>query len=564
MTHLLQTDSISVPTIVTEMIGGLALFLFGMTIMTDALKAAAGDRLRALLARFTDNRLKAVGAGIFVTAVTQSSSVTTVLLVGFISAGLMTLQQSIGVIMGANIGSTITAQIIAFKVTALSMPMIAAGFGVSYLARRSRTREYGRMVLGLGLVFFGMVLMSDATAPLRDHQPFIDALAKMEVAVLGALAGAVFTAVIQSSAATTGIVIVLAAQGVLSLEAGIAIALGANVGTCATAVLASFGATREAKQASAVHIFFNVAGVLIWLPLIAQLAAFVRAVSPDSADAAADAPRQIANAHTIFNVVNTLCFIGFTGTIASVVQRVLPKKPLEQTPQLEVRYLDDSYLDTPALAIDRVRLELVSLGRFLPEMLSNAMSAVTRGGERALVRLDEMDNGVDDVQRAIVGYLRRITSQDISDDTADRASLAVTIANYLESIADIAATRIARLGRDRLNEGVQFSNVTVGKLNDLGEAVKHAIDQTIDALENDDHDTAREVVRMKPRIADACDAIRSHLQGRLTADEPKRVAVFRIETELLEQYNRIFYFAKRIAKLIAGVHHDHEVADESS
>ena len=219
MLVLLETPSLHVPTIMINMIGGLALFLFGMTIMTDALKAATGDGLRKLLARFTKTRFKAVGTGIFVTAVTQSSSVTTVILVGFISAGLMTLQQSIGVIMGASIGSTVTAQVIAFKVSALAMPMITVGFAASYLARRSRGRQYGRMLLGLGLVFFGMTLMSEATRPLRSHQPFLDVMARMDIALFGILAGAIFTAIIQSSAATMGIVIVLAGQGVLKLEA---------------------------------------------------------------------------------------------------------------------------------------------------------------------------------------------------------------------------------------------------------------------------------------------------------------------------------------------------------
>ena len=260
------------------LLGGLALFLFGMDLMAYSLKVVAGDRMRVLLANLTRNRFAAMGTGAFVTAVIQSSSVTTVLLVGFLSAGLMGLGQSVGVILGANIGTTITAQIVAFKVTHYALAFVALGFPLLAFARRSRIKHHGKGLFGLGLVFLGMGIMGEAMEPLRSHEPFVAWMASMGRPWLGILAGALFTALVQSSSATTGVVIVLAGGGFISLEAGIALCFGANVGTCVTALLAAVGRPRVAMRLAAVHVLFNLLGVLLWLPLIAWLADAVRLV----------------------------------------------------------------------------------------------------------------------------------------------------------------------------------------------------------------------------------------------------------------------------------------------
>ena len=306
------------------LLGGLALFLFGMDQMSDSLKAVAGERMKLILARLTSNRFMGALTGAFVTAVIQSSSVTTVLVVGFISAGLMSMAQSIGVIMGANIGTTITAQIIAFKVTKLALLMIAIGFGMLFFSKNEKMKHYGGMLMGLGMIFFGMSVMSDAMYPLRAYQPFLDFMATMGNPFVGILVAAAFTALVQSSSATTGIVIVMASQGFITLPAGIALAFGANIGTCVTAILAAIGKPREAVRAAVVHVLFNVFGVLVWLGLISHLAEFVAWISPARGDLsgverlAAETPRQIANAHTIFNVANTLIFIGLTAQFARI------------------------------------------------------------------------------------------------------------------------------------------------------------------------------------------------------------------------------------------------------
>jgi phosphate:Na+ symporter len=318
----LETASIDGFRLLMGLFGGLALFLFGIDQMSTGLKAVAGERMATMLGTMTKNRFIGAITGAFVTAILNSSSVTTVLVVGFITAGIMNLSQSIGVIMGANIGSTMTAQIVAFNVTQYAMLPIAIGFGMIFFGKTEQMKHGGAMLFGLGLLFGGMGVMSDAMYPLRTYPPFLELMTKLENPILGILVGAVFTGLVQSSAATTGIAIVMASEGLMSLPAGIGLALGANIGTCVTAVLASIGKPVPARQAAAAHIVFNVLGVLIWLPFIGQLAQLATMVSPahtelaGAARMAEEVPRQIANAHTIFYVANTLLFISFTGVLA--------------------------------------------------------------------------------------------------------------------------------------------------------------------------------------------------------------------------------------------------------
>ena len=277
-----SATTLDIGVLVTQLGGGLALFLFGMRQMTESLKTVAGTGMKNLLATLTANRFTAALAGTIITAVIQSSSVTTVLVVGFVSAGLLNLSQSIGVILGANVGTTITAQIIAFKVYKYGLLMIAAGFFTEILARREYLRQWGTALMGLGLIFFGMELMSIGTSPLREWPPFIDMMQSIENPLLSVAIGAAFTAIVQSSSATTGIVIVLASQGLISLETGIGLIFGSNIGTCITAFISAVGRPREAMQAAWAHVIFNITGVLLWVFFIPQFADLVRAISPVS------------------------------------------------------------------------------------------------------------------------------------------------------------------------------------------------------------------------------------------------------------------------------------------
>ena len=537
---------LSFGSITMYLFGGLALFLFGMEQMTDALKMVAGDGMRNVLARLTTNRFKAAFAGAFVTSVIQSSSVTTVLVVGFISAGLMTLTQSVGVIMGANIGTTITAQIFAFKVTQYALVLVALGFALLFLSKNERLRHYGNMIMGLGLIFFGMEMMSNATRPLRDFEPFINLMKSMENPLIGILLGAAFTAVIQSSSATTGVVIVLAKDGAISLEAGIALALGANIGTCVTAMLAAIGKPRAAVQAAVVHVLFNIAGVTIWFGLIDQLAWAVRQVSHDTA-------RQIANAHTVFNVANTLLLIGFTRPMALLAGRLVPERIESESDVIRPRYLDDLLLQTPTMALDIVRMELGRLGACAVDMVRHALTPVISGSKQDLDALERMDDDVDRLHAAVITYLGRLSQENLSKRQSEQLHDYMAAANYLESIGDMVETNLVEAGNNRRTHEIQFSNATQEILEQLHAKVAWTVEQAVGALVSADPDMAAEVMAAKGELNRLADMAEEHLLKRLIAEAPHRLSAFRIESELIEYLKRVYYFAKRIAKVVVIV-----------
>ena len=539
-----------------QLFGGLALFLFGMEQMADSLKAVAGERMKIILARLTTNRFMGAITGAFVTAIIQSSSVTTVLVVGFISAGLMSMAQSIGVIMGANIGTTITAQIVAFKVTKAALLMVAVGFGMLFFSKNEKIKQYGGMLMGLGLVFFGMSVMSDAMHPLRSYQPFLDLMTRMENPLVGILVAAAFTALVQSSSATTGIVIVMATQGFITLPAGIALAFGANIGTCVTAMLASIGKPREAVRAAIVHVMFNVFGVLLWVSFISQLADFVTWLSPSHGGLAgaerlaADTPRQIANAHTVFNIANTLIFIGLTGQFARLVEWLVPDRPLEEEELARPRYLDDSLLETPSLALDRARLEIGNMGERVMEMLRLIMPAILAGDRTSLKQVAGIDDIVDALHGHIITYLGDISRKPLTEvQTRDLLGL-MAAANELENIGDIIETDLVYLGNQRISEGVSISPSTREMLTKLHDAVSRTAELANTAVVKNDPVAAQEVTSMKAVISKLTDKAAMHQAKRLVAEEPNRLAAYTIEMDIIEKLKRTYYFAKRMAKTV--------------
>ena len=539
-----------------KLFGGLALFLFGMDQMADALKAVAGDRMKNILARLTTNRFMGAATGALVTAVIQSSSVTTVLVVGFITAGLMSMSQSIGVIMGANIGTTITAQIVAFKVTKAALLMVAVGFGMLSFSRQDRIKHYGGILMGLGMVFFGMSVMSDAMKPLRDYQPFLDLMTHMESPIIGILVAAAFTGLIQSSSATTGIIIVMASQGFITLPAGIALAFGANIGTCVTAILASIGKPREAVRAALVHVLFNVFGVMLWFGLIAYLAAFVTWLSPAHPELAgidrlaAETPRQIANAHTVFNVANTFIFIGFASQFARLVEWLVPDRPVDEIVVTRPKYLADELLDTPSLALGRVRLEIGHMGERVKAMLDLTMPAIVSGDRVTFRRIAGIDEEVDTLHGHIVTYLANISKQSLTENQTTELMSLMSAVNDLENIGDIIETDIVHLGNERLASNLKISSETEKVLSKLNDVITTMTELAIDAVMTVDKQGAHEIIAMKDEINKLIDSASIHQIDRLTVHEPDRLALYTIEIDTIEKFKRIYYFAKRIAKSV--------------
>jgi len=551
------TASLAWGTMMMELFGGLALFLLGMEEMSDALKNVAGDRMRKVLAQLTANRFMGAITGALVTAVIQSSSVTTVLVVGFISAGLMNMTQSIGVIMGANIGTTITAQIIAFKVTKAALAMIAIGFAMQFSRKYERLQQYGTMLMGLGMIFFGMNVMSSAMVPLRTYQPFLDLMVTMENPWIGILVAAIFTGLVQSSSATTGIVIVMASQGFISLPAGIALAFGANIGTCVTALLASIGKPREALRAATIHIVFNLAGVVLWIGFIDQLASLVTLVSPahdelsGMARLAAEAPRQIANAHTIFNVANTIVFIGLAGSLGRLVVRLVPDR-IEEEVLIKAKFLDDELMATPSIALASTRMEMGRMGERTGDMLRRILPAILHHRRDELKEITAVDDEVDVLHQLVVTYLSKISQLTLTrSQTRDFFQL-MEAANDIENIGDIIETDLAALGQKCIGANLRISEESGTVLTALQEEVSRILNAALNALRYNEPEPAQEVISAKTRINGLAEDAAHHLANRLLADEPNRMALYALEIDIIEKLKRIYYYAKRISKTVVG------------
>ncbi len=542
----------------TQLGGGLALFLYGMRRMTESLKTVAGNNMKNLLGRLTSNRFSAALAGTVVTAVIQSSSVTTVLVVGFISAGLLTVSQSIGVILGANVGTTITAQIVAFAIYKYGLVMIALGFFGEIMARRQRTKQWSMAVMGLGLIFFGMELMSIATGPLRQWPPFLDLMQNMKSPLLSIGIGALFTAVVQSSSATTGIVIVFASQGLISLEAGIGLIFGANLGTCATAFLSTIGRPRQALQAAWAHLVFNVGGVLLWVLFIPEFADAVRGFSPSAENLtgldrlAADTPRQIANAHTLFNIVNLFIFIWFTGPLARLVQRIAPLPP--EPEGVRPMYLDDLYLEQPAMALDQAHRELVRIGGMVGDMIRRSLHVATQGDESDVPKTLQADDDIDTLYEAVIVFLGKLSQRELVAQQPQEMSRYVGIANYMENIGDVISKDMLGILHKRASTGLTVSDGTRAVLEPIEEAVCRAFDKTLAAFESGEVGDALDAIESKGEVNDLAAEATSHLAKRLVADAPSRFENFELETDIIENLRRINTYTRRIARLAIDQH----------
>lgn len=548
-----------------NLFGGLAIFLYGMEKMSDSLKVVAGERMKDILGRLTTNRFMGMITGTFVTAVIQSSSVTTVLLVGFVTAELMSLAQAVGVILGANIGTTITAQIIAFKVTKYAALMIAIGFMMIFASKEERTKHYGHMLMGLGMIFFGMAIMSDAMRPLRSFEPFLQLMQSVSHPLVGMLVAAAFTGLVQSSSATTGVILALAMQGLINLEAGIALTLGANIGTCVTAGLAAIGKPREAVRVAVAHITFNTVGALLVMGFIPAFADFARAVSPAAPELvgldrlAAEVPRQVANAHTLFNVGMAVLFLPFAGLLARFCEKVVPDRAPAEGEEAaatlyQPTYLDESLIATPSLALGMVRRELSLMGDALEKMLEGVPEAVFKGNLDKMAAIRKLDDRVDAIHESVMRYLSRVGSQTLSGPGADQVLIAATASSEFESVGDIIENNLSHLAEVCAAEHVPLSDDVQASLTQYLAHVRDALKGAVTALVSDDREAARRVMAMKEEIS-GMDVQCHAKQVRTMQATPgaSDLAAYNLQVDIRENLKRIYYHAKRVAKLEAHV-----------
>ncbi|MCL1601570.1 MAG: Na/Pi cotransporter family protein [Actinomycetia bacterium] len=540
-----DTDSIKWTALIFGLLGGLAIFLIGMEMMTEALRLIVGGKARAVIEKLTSNRFMGLLTGAGITAVVQSSSVTTVLVVGFISAGLMSFVESIPVILGSNIGTTITAQVIAFNVTTWALALVAGGFLLTQLAKREKRRAQGAAIVGLGLVFFGMVVMGEAMSPLRTYEPFINAMESLDNLFLAILVGAIFTALVQSSSATTGIVIVLASQGLISLEAGVGLIMGANIGTSVTALLAAIGKPRDAQRAAVAHLVFNVMGVLIWLPFLGLLVSWVESIGGGTS-------REVANAHTIFNVVNALIFLPFVTQFAALIIRIVPDKP--QVGVIAPKYIDTGLLRTPDIALAKARMEILRMASRVQGMLVEFLPAILDGDIDTMADVEGRDDEVDELHGLVLEYLGRISQEKLSEDSSAELVDLLEATNALEAIGDLVETNLIALGYEKIEASVTVSRETRSLIERYHQLVVEAFEMALVAVIQKDQGAARTVTGMKREIRSLEDEIMAHQNERLVADEPNRVATYRFELDLVTNLKRVYYFARRIARAAVPEH----------
>jgi phosphate:Na+ symporter len=554
-----DASTLHVFTMVMGLFGGLALFLYGMEKMAAALKVATGEQLKTILAKLTTNRVTGALTGAAVTAIIQSSSVTTVLVVGFITAGVMSFSQAVGVILGINVGTTITAQIIAFQITEYSLLLVAVGFAMVFIGAQDRIKQYGAMVMGLGLLFFGMGVMSDVMKPLRSYQPFLDLMAHMKNPILGILIAAAFTGLVQSSSATTGIVIVMASQGFITLPAGITLIFGANIGTCVTALLASIGKPKEAIRAAVVHIVFNIIGVVIWIGFIGQLAQIVIWLSPVAQGVsgveklAAETPRQIANAHTIFNIANTIIFLPFAGLITRLVERLVSDKPAvevesEATPIITTQ-LNPELLAVPSLAIEQAQRQIVLMAEVVRGMLADIMPAFMANDMRIIEGITRREDHVDHLDRQTTSYLTQIAHSDLSLQQSESIVKLLHVTTDLEHTSDVIAESLVALLVKKAEGNIELSEEGQEELIGYHQLVLESYERAIEAFENDDTALAQTVRVSKSELDQLERTYRQTHYNRLNREVQASVDSSHIHLDLVDYLRRINAYAESIARV---------------
>jgi len=531
--------------------GGLGLFLYGMNLMSSGLKKAAGDKLRSILSRLTENRFYGLTTGAAVTMLIQSSSASSVMLVGLVQAGLIGFGQSFSIVLGANIGTTITAQIVAFKLTDYALFFVAIGISMQFLADNPRVKTIGETIFGFGLLFFGMEIMSRSMDPLRSYQPFVDILTRLENPLAGIGIGAVFTAVIQSSSAFTGILIVLASQGLLTLEAGIPLVLGSNIGTSITAGLAVIGARREAKRVALAHTLIKVFGMLLfifWMPGFAEL---IRSVSPGTtADAISQVvPREIANAHTIFNLATALILLPFVRPATLLIEKLLPDRP-DHHLEIAPKYLDKGVLGTPALALNLAKAEALRIGNLVQENTRKAILPFTEHNQDVINDIIRGESQINDLTAQVEDYLTRITRQSIPSKQTDEAFQIMYTVTEFEQIGDIITKIILPRSESWLANNLSFSEEGKKELLDFHERALKQISRALDVFDEVNLEKARAMKQKHKKYRSmSWEFMRTHYK-RLRSEVAESEATSEVHQDLIEQFRRISGHATNVARIL--------------
>lgn len=491
-------------------LGGLALFLFGLRFMSDALQSVAGDKMRAILEQGTRNPVRGVLTGTLVTGLIQSSSATTVLTVGLVNAQLLTLRQAIGVIMGANIGTTLTAYLIGFNLQDFALPILAAGALLFMFAKNKKLQLIGQAVFGFGVLFFGLNIMGEGMKPLKDLPIFTGLMSSIENnSIIGVLIGMGFTFIVQSSSATIGVLQELAYQGAVTYHQAVPILFGDNIGTTVTALLASIGTSVAARRTALTHFVFNVIGTIIFLPLfllgifekmVIFFTNYLFVLLPGFAGTweTLNIKLQIAQTHAVFNISNTLIHLPLVAVLAYIVTKLIPDSP-EEVKEYEARYIDRRFLNNPAVALAQAARETLRMGELAREAFHNAIAYFENRKEELFNRSVELEETVDYLERAITDYIVLVSQKQLSKEDSNRAFILLQSLNDIERVADHCENIIEQADyAARCN--VNFSGEAKEELNNMITLTEKTLGLALQALEKENSSMAREVIKNEQKI----------------------------------------------------------------
>ena len=539
--------------VVFGLAGGLALFLYGMNSMSDALQKAAGEKMKKILEFLTKNPIMGVLAGALVTAVLQSSSATTVMVIGFVSAGLMSLPQAISVIFGANIGTTMTAQLMAFKITDYIYPIIFVGFMLYFASKKEKVKNVGLVIFSFGLLFEGIEIMGSVMKPLANSPIFVELMAKVsDIPVLGVLLGAVMTLVVQSSSATIAVLQNFASQpgpdgvtSVIGLAGAIPILFGDNIGTTITALLASIGQSKNAKRTALAHSIFNITGSIVFLFLIPVLAKFVQFISPKGPEVEVIS-RQIANAHTTFNVVCTLVWLPLIPLMVKIVTTIVRGDDTKKVHSYEPQYLDDKMINQPIPAMYMVSNEINRIATSTEKMLKILKEIVSGDNKEETKSLfKKYHDAIKTLQDAIVTYISKLfTGGALTEVQAERVAGYLAIANNIDRIADRCGDVVDIYERIGTSEKI-LSEQAKEELAQCVTIAEELFEQAITAVATDNVDQAEQVIQDKKRMRKA--------QKKSTKKHLERLQEKLCDPELTRAYSGILLNLDRVADNCTGI-----------
>jgi len=542
--------------LIAGLIGGLGLFLLGMNMMSDGMQNTAGDRMRSILSQITNNRFVAIGVGTFVTMIIQSSSATTVMLVSFVHSKLMKFKNTIGVILGAGIGTTITAQLIAFKLTDYSLLMIGIGFLLNSFTKSVFIRNIGKTILGFGILFFGMHIMSESMFPLRSFAPFIDSIVKLENPILGILVGILFTALIQSSSAFIGIMIILSTQGLLSLEASIPLIFGSNIGTAITAILASIKTDREAKQVALALTLVKVIGVLLFIFWIPQFADLVKNISPKSTLPEGDfntlantVPRQIANAHTVFNIVLTCLILPFTNAFAKLIEKILPLRVIEK-PSLKTTYLDYGMVKNSSLALSLAKKETIRMGMLVQNMTGDIIIPFLIKKTEVISDIKQKEIEVNFLQDQINDYILKITRENLNEERVNESFQLLYTVKEFEQIADIVSSVMINKAERWSRKDFEFSEEGKNEIVEYHTKTQKQLSRALEVFKDVNLEKAKAMKEKYRRYRNMEIEMEKQHFERLTDEIVETISSSKTHIELITMLRAINGHATNIARIL--------------